>query len=166
MRIDPGFVRAFVVSLFIGVALFVVTKPEALPVSPPDHVTDNVGFISADTRILLNDRLKKYEEKTGHQVWVWIGATRAKDLPKWTTDVFNYWGVGRFGHDDGVVLFILPQTGDWRITVGYGLEKALPDSECDRIILETVRASLRDEGRDSAVRTAVESILTSIEKTK
>ena len=48
------------------------------------------------------------------------------------------WNIGSADHDNGIVVLVKPKTGnsygDVAISVGYGLEGAIPDAYCKRII--------------------------------
>jgi uncharacterized protein len=78
--------------------------------------------------------------------------------------LFNAWGVGRMGKDDGVVLFIFPDQDLRWITVGYGLTGALTDSEATHIC-RNVMAPLMREGRfDDAVTMGVDLIIAELDK--
>jgi uncharacterized protein len=137
-----------------------------LPPRPERHVTDAAAYVSPVTSARLNLDLELYERQTRHQVYVWI---TDKALPKHETiedfgfNVFNAWGVGREGYDDGVVLFIFPN-GDrlrMRIQVGYGLERALPDRECVRLLRASgpaMEAGKHDEGVEAIVKGIVTAI--------
>jgi len=50
------------------------------------------------------------------------------------TDLFNTWGIGRKGIDDGVLIFISKNDRKTAIVTGYLTEYFLPDSEAGRIL--------------------------------
>lgn len=55
----------------------------------------------------------------------------------------NHWRIGRAGVNDGVLLLVAPNERKVRIQVGYGLEKALTNSEADAIIQTTILPRFR-----------------------
>lgn len=50
------------------------------------------------------------------------------------TDLFNTWGIGRKGINDGILIFISKNDRETAIVTGYLTEYFLPDSEVGRIL--------------------------------
>ena len=116
-------------------AFVLVVALAAVPPSPTRWVEDHAGFVSPATRDALDRKLESYELATGHQVVVWIGDTIGGDaLDDWAVRTFEAWKVGRKGHDDGIVMFVLAKDRTIDIEVGYGLEGQVPDAVAARII--------------------------------
>jgi uncharacterized protein len=141
-----------------------------VPPSPAMHATDLAGVLSPPVLNRIDAQLRAYEATSKHQVWLWISDRGLSGVPieDFGSDAFNAWGVGRLGYDDGVVLFIFPR-GDrlrMRIQVGYGLERALPDRECVRILREIVGPPLEAGRYDEGVEAGVRAIVTDIEAAK
>jgi uncharacterized protein len=134
---------------------------QAVPPPPPVHwVTDGSNLLSPAMREDLDQRLKAYQEGTGHQVLVWIGGTTGGDpLEDWTVRAFAAWKVGRQGLDDGLVLFVFTGDQKVRIEVGYGLEGQVPDLVASRIIRETILPLLKAGDADGALNEGVDRIL-------
>ena len=140
------------------------------PSQPMSQVTDLAGVMSPVARLNLAADLQEYETRTKHQVWVWISDRALSGVPieDFSRDTFNAWGVGRAGYDDGIVLFIFPK-GDrlrMRIQVGYGLEKALPDKECVRILREIAAPKMEFGKYDEGVQATVQAILAAVDASK
>lgn len=147
-----------------ALALVLLTGVTAAAVAPPPApvrwVTDQVGFLSPATRQELDARLEAYQQRTGHQVIVWIGGTiGSESLETWAAATFKAWGIGRKGQDDGAALFILAHDRRMRIEVGYGLEGQLTDLTAARILREQLTPRLQRGDRDGAVVAAVSSML-------
>lgn len=162
-------VRSFAAAI-AGVSLG-CSSHQRHPEAPTTPLTDLAMVLSPSVVQKVNTELEEYEQRTKHQVWVWISD---KPIPKGQTiedfgfRTFNAWGVGRAGHDDGVALFIFPR-GDrlrMRIQVGFGLEKALPDKECVRILREVIAPPLEAGLYDEGVQKGVKAILEQIEGAK
>ncbi|MDB4980063.1 MAG: hypothetical protein JWM82_815 [Myxococcales bacterium] len=136
----------------------------ALPPTPDRWVTDGVGFLSPSRRAELDAKLEAYQQKTGHQVIVWVGGTiGGAPLDDWAVKTFQSWKVGRKGIDDGVVIFVLASDRKIDIEVGYGLEDKVPDVIASRIIREVMSPRLRHDDRDGAVQSGVDAVLAAIE---
>lgn len=156
--------RATLCVLFFAV-IFAAGAPSyaagtAIPPSPTAWVTDTAGFLSPQASSSLNERLRAYEQQTGHQVIVYIapttGGVPAED---WAVKAFEQWKIGRKGLDDGVALFIFTRDRTLRIEVGYGLEPKITDAAANRVLQETIEPLLRAGQNDTAVTTGVDRII-------
>jgi len=149
-------------------ALFAVVNPAqakfAAPPTPTRWVTDNAGYLSTATRGSLDAELQAYEQRTGHQVIVYIGSTTG-DIPleDFTVNSFAAWKVGRKGLDDGLVLFIFAKDHTVRIEVGYGLESVVTDAASAEIIRNIIVPAIRSGDNDTAVSNGVAKILETID---
>ncbi|MFT3699824.1 MAG: TPM domain-containing protein [Kofleriaceae bacterium] len=132
-----------------------------VPPAPTRWVTDGVGFLSPAVRSELDTKLETYEQQTGHQVIVWIGAALPDNEPidDFAARVFKAWGIGNKKLDDGVVMFVVPETHDLRIEVGYGLEDKIADLEAHAILTETVVPQIRGGHNDDAIQMGVSRII-------
>jgi len=136
----------------------------AIPKAPERWVTDTAGMISEATRARLDARLESYERASGHQVVAWIGRTLGgADLADFAVKTFKAWGIGRKGHDDGVLMLVFAEDHKIDIEVGYGLEGRLTDAASHRIIDEVMAPRLRAGDADGALAAGVESVLATIE---
>jgi uncharacterized protein len=136
-----------------------------IPETPHEWVTDTANFLSPETVSALNLRLSQYEQRTGHQVIVYIAPTTG-DAPieDWAVRAFQKWKIGRKGLDDGLALFIFPQDRRMRIEVGYGLEPVVPDAIASRVINDVMAPRLQAGRHDEAVTAAVDALTGTIDK--
>ncbi len=133
------------------------------PPAPAQWVTDSTGFIDGATKQSLNDRLRRFEKDTGHQIVVWIGNDSAGiPIEDWAVKTFEAWGIGKRGKDDGAALFIFSGERKLRIEVGYGLEGVIPDAIANRIIQEEAVPLLRQGDPNSAVTATVSAMLRAV----
>jgi uncharacterized protein len=154
--------------LFPAVLIFAAIVHAAetpIPESPTRWVTDTANFLSPATIDALNARLRDYEQRTGHQIIVYIAPTTG-DTPieDWAVRAFAKWKVGRKGMDDGLALFIMPQDRRLRIEVGYGLEPVVPDAIASRVINEVMVPRIQAGQRDEAVTKAIDTLTAVIDK--
>ena len=149
-----------VASLIAVVASSAHAGETPIPPAPTVHVTDSAGLLSAHARDEIDQQLVSYEQRTGHQVVVWIGTTLGgEDLEDWCTRAFEKWGIGRAHADDGVSIFVFAADHQVRIEVGYGLEGDLPDVVASRIIREVITPRLHDGDADRAIADGVKAVL-------
>jgi len=85
-----------------------------------------------------------------------------EDLEEWTHRVFEAWGLGRKGRNNGVLLAIFSQDRKARIEVGYGLEDRLPDVTASRILRERLFPALKQGDWGVGVEDAVQGILAAL----
>jgi uncharacterized protein len=111
-----------------------------LPPAPSQYVTDTTGDIPAPLVAQLIQRLAAFERQTSNQ----IVAVVAPSLPSGTTledyaqSLYHAWKIGSKKNSTGVLILVFVQDRKIRIQSGYGLEGALPDALCNRIIRETM----------------------------
>jgi uncharacterized protein len=130
-----------------------------IPEAPTQWVTDTANFLSPETVRTLNDRLRQYEQRTGHQVIVYIAPTTGGvPIEDWAVRAFEKWKVGRKGLDDGLALFIMRQDRRLRIEVGYGLEPIVPDAIASRVINEVMAPRIQSGQPDQAVTAGIDSL--------
>jgi uncharacterized protein len=155
--------RLFSIALVAALSLAAV-EPQSIASAPTQWVTDAAGLLSPGTASALNQKLRAYEQQTGHQVIVYIQQSLGSAaLEDYTSRAFAQWKVGRKGLDDGLVLFMFVEERKVRIEVGYGLEEKVPDARAFRIIDEVIVPSMRAGQPDVAVASAVDAILEAIE---
>ena len=136
------------VLLCAAVAVFTAAAPAAqtpLPAPPKDYVLDEAGILDPSQKALLSAELGQFERQTSDQIWVCILPEVPADyaMEDFTQRTFDAWGVGRKGKDNGIVLFVFPNSRELRIEVGYGLEGAVPDALANNIINQEIVPSFR-----------------------
>ncbi|MEE4292308.1 MAG: TPM domain-containing protein [Cycloclasticus sp.] len=116
-------------------------------------VTDMSNMLSPETETQLNQMISKLEQKNGTEIAVvTVPNTAPYGSPKeFTTELFNYWGVGKKGTDNGVVFMI--SQGDRRVEIetGYGVEDILPDAKVGNIINQKVTPRFKQGNFDQGV---------------
>ena len=152
-------------AVLLGVGVSVPAQAKfAAPQSPARWVTDDTAFLSPATRDTLDAELQAYEQRTGHQVIVYIASTTGGiPLEDFTVNAFAAWKVGRKGLDDGLVLFIFAKDHTVRIEVGYGLESVVTDAASAEIIRNVIIPAIRSGDNDAAVSNGVAKILETID---
>jgi len=142
--------------LFLAGAATGQNIPE--PMIPFRLVNDFAGLLPEDQQISLNRKLLAFSDSTSTQIYVVIN----NDLQGYPVDEFGVtlgqkWGIGQKGKDNGILILISPENRQMAILTGYGLEGAVPDAICKRIIEKEMKPSFREgnfyEGIDKATQT-------------
>lgn len=141
--------RARLTALFCAaVAVLTATAPAAqspLPAPPKDYVLDEAGILDPSQRALLAAELAQFERQTSDQIWVCVLPEVPSDyaMEDFTQRTAEAWGVGRKDKENGIVLFVFPNSRQLRIEVGYGLEGAVPDALANTIINREIVPAFR-----------------------
>lgn len=127
-------------------------------------VNDYSGILSAEEREALEQRLVAFDDSTSNQIVVLITPTlQGGEIMECATRIGTAWGVGQKEQKNGVVILIKSKTeeepyGDVAIAPGYGLEGALPDAFCKRIIDDNMIEPLGDGKYYKALSDALDII--------
>jgi uncharacterized protein len=122
--------------LLLGTTVFSQEIPD--PMSPPRLVNDFAGILNSSQVSHLERKLVNFDDSSSSQILVVI----VKSLNGLTKEEFadrigEKWGVGQKGKNNGIVVLVKPKYGNdggqVRISVGYGLEGAIPDAISKRI---------------------------------
>jgi uncharacterized protein len=99
------------------------------------RVNDDAHLFDAGASSALESTLKDYEARTGRQIVVLtIRSLEGVPIEEFSLQTARTWRLGAKGRDDGVLILVARNDRQVRIEVGYGLEGALPDALCGRII--------------------------------
>jgi uncharacterized protein len=106
------------------------------PPKPGHYFNDYASLVSPDTAQQLDQKLENFERETSNQILVVIykslpGGAAVEDFAQ---AAFRAWKVGQKGKNNGAILFIFVNDRKAWIQTGYGLEGALPDAICRRIV--------------------------------
>ena len=101
---------------------------------PGVAVYDYAKVISASDERTLESMIDELEQKTGAEIAVvTLQSLEGGQIDDFTSHLFEKWGVGQKGRDNGLMFLCAMRERKMRIEVGYGLEGAIPDSKAGRI---------------------------------
>ena len=123
--------------LLIVAALAVARAAEAQPSlpSPTGRVNDFASVLGDSSERELDALLATLEQDTTAEVAVaTVSSLDGMSVDEYANRLFNAWGVGQRGKDNGVLVLVAPSAREMRIEVGYGLEGVLPDGLSGQII--------------------------------
>lgn len=113
---------------------------DVIPPSPvPPRLVNDYAGILGEKAFALERVLRAFNDSTSNQITI----VTLPDLGGYAASQAAYeigerWGVGNAKYNNGVVILIKPKNengaGEVFIAPGYGLEAALPDAVCKRII--------------------------------
>lgn len=124
-------------------------------------VTDMANILSDRTESQLNLMISELEANTGTEIAVvTVTSTAPSPSPKaFTTELFNHWGIGKEGVDNGVLF--LTSVGDRRVEIetGYGIEGVLPDAQVGNIISSQITPRFRQGDWDGGVLAGTQALV-------
>lgn len=103
--------------------------------TPRGRVNDFAGVMTPAAVQQVEAALADLERRTGAQVAVvTVPSVPGGDVDRAAVDLFQRWGIGQRGQDNGVLLLCAIQDRRARMEVGYGLEGVLPDALTGRLM--------------------------------
>jgi len=97
-------------------------------------VNDYANVIDASTERSIADICTELERKTGAAiVVVTLKSLEGGEIDGFSVRLFERWGIGQKGKDNGLLLLAAMEERKLRIEVGYGLEGVIPDSVAGRV---------------------------------
>ena len=133
------------------------------PSDPPRLVNDFTNTLDANQVKALEDKLVAFADSTSTQIAVVIIATTS-DMPisDYTIELGNQWKIGTKGNENGVLLCIAINDKQLFIASGYGVEGAMPDALCGKIISNDIRPFFKEgkyfEGIDNGVSKIIDAV--------
>lgn len=127
-----------------------------IPKPTGDHVNDYADLLSATAEADLEEMLRTTEADTSIEIVV---VTRdvldGIGIEGYAEELFNAWGIGQKGKDNGVLVLIAPHIRRIRIEVGYGLEGVLPDGVAGEIIRTEFTPSFSTNDYETGIKRGV-----------
>ena len=145
---DPGYAKA-------GRDYTVETIPNLRLQDGRQHVSNPDGIISPADVAQINRILGALEDSLGIEVAVVaVNSIGDADPRSFATDLFNRWGLGKKGKDNGLLIQLVtaPPQRSVVFETGYGLEGVLPDAISYRLQQQAMIPDLK-AGRYSAAMT-------------
>lgn len=129
--------KSMIVTLLLCVSVVMHAQVPDAP-NPPRLVNDFAGVFSRSQIFELEDTLARFAKRTSNQVTiVTVSDLGGMEASQFAFELGEKWGVGGSKNNNGVVILIKPKTdtrGEAYIATGYGVEGALPDASCRRIV--------------------------------
>ena len=133
--------------------------PHEVPRPARGWVTDLTRTLRTSTIDGVNAVASKVNAEGVGQIGVAVVHTTGIRPPRqYATDLFNAWGVGNAGKDDGILLFLALGDRKAEIILGSGIDSDASVAVTDRIMAEDVVANMKRGQADIAVRMAVDSL--------
>ncbi len=146
--------------IFAGVCLGGFAA-EVIPPAPAKYFNDYAQVVSPDVASQLNQTLKQFERDSSDQILVVVFPRMQSDssIEDYTIRVARAWRAGQKVTNNGAVLFVFIQDRKMFLQVGYGLEGALPDITCKRIIDDEISPRFKAGDFSGGLTAGVQAIM-------
>jgi uncharacterized protein len=135
--------KAITVAFLTFWLLASVVFPQDFP-EPRGYVNDFARVISSPQAGQIDAICRELEQKTSAELAVvTVDSIGDEDYIEYANRLFEKWGIGKKGRDNGILLFVTLRERRVRIEVGYGLEGIIPDVTAGRILDEYVIPEFR-----------------------
>ncbi len=138
--------------------------------NPTGFINDFANVLSPTVKNAMENLSKELKQKTGAEVVVvTVKSLNGMDYADYSVRLFEIWGIGGKGKDNGLLIFNAVDARKIRIEVGYGLEGILPDGLVGEIRDKYLIPSLKQNDFDSGLSlglAAVASIIATDAKVK
>ena len=140
-KVRAGYLKLIAILFFLTTQLFAQTVPDR---PSPQRLVNNLSaefqnYLTDEETTLLENKLEGFSNETSNQVCiVIIDSLWGFSAADFTERILTTWGVGKKDKNNGIVILIKPSGGagerDAFIGTGYGLEGAIPDLTCKKIV--------------------------------
>jgi uncharacterized protein len=136
----PGAVLAVTLLISMSAGVFAQEFP-----APRGKVNDFANLLRTEDRAAIEELLAGVERDTTAEIaLVTVRSLDGRPLEEYANRLFQEWGIGKKGRDNGVLILVSRDDREIRLEVGYGLEGVLPDGLAGAVIRETFVPRFRD----------------------
>jgi len=147
----------------LGAASAVFATPAAaydVPAKPAARVNDYAGILDAGAETAIGAKLADFERESSTQIVVaTIPSLDGEAIEDVAVRVFEKWGLGQKGRNNGVLLLVAMNDHKARIEVGYGLEDRLTDALSRRILEDRFFPAFRSQDYAGGIAATCEGIM-------
>lgn len=134
------------------------TAAQDLP-KPTGRINDLASVLDEPSESQLDSLLTALEtDTTAEVVVVTMESLDGANVEEYATKLFNAWGIGQKGKDNGVLVLVVPSERVMRIEVGYGLEGILPDGLAGAVMRDSFLPSFRNDDYQTGIVTGVRRV--------
>jgi uncharacterized protein len=153
--------RKIRVSLILPLVLlyFVSGSSQTSKLEPAGFINDYTVILSEQQKTVLETLSATIEKETSAEIAVVIiQSLEGRDIEGYANEIFNGWGIGKKGKDNGVLILVSLGDRKIRIETGYGVEPVLPDAVCGRIIRNVMAPRFRENKYYDGIYNAITTI--------
>ena len=144
--------------LCIGGALL---AGEVVPPAPAHYFNDYAQKVSPAVANGLNRELEEFEKATSNQLVAAIYPTMQtqSSIEDYAQRIYQAWKPGQKKLNNGAILLVFVKEHKLWIQTGYGLEGAMPDITCKRIVDDEIAPHLKANDFDAGMTAGVHAMI-------
>lgn len=129
-------------------------------------ITDMSDLLDRETEIQLNQKISRLEASNSSEIAVvTVTETAPSATPKQlATDLFNYWGIGKKGKNNGVLVLISQSDRRIEIETGYGVRELLSNTFLQKLIEGQILPSYKQGNFNTGTQAAIDNIILALRK--
>jgi len=128
--------------------------------SPPRLVNDMAHMLTEGEQSQLERKLEDYARETSNEITiVTIDSLGDYDVSDYAIKLGKAWGIGKSGRNNGIVIIASLQDHKINISTGKGLEGALTDLMCGRIIRNEMVPAFKDKDFYTGFSKAADAVI-------
>ena len=146
--------------VLVGITAFAEDKIYPDPQNPPVLVNDFAHMLNGGQAQQLEAKLVGFDRSTSTQITiVTVKNLAGHDVEEYSVEVFNRWGLGQKGKDNGVLLLVSLEDRKAWITVGKGLEGVLTDDKSGLIFRNEIVPAFKEQRYYDGLSDASDAII-------
>jgi len=128
---------------------------------PINYLSDYAGIVPDQDEAKINYLIRHYKKMTGVEMAVLTIPTLGNeiDLVDYAQVLFDKWGIGEAGVNNGVLIIISSEDEILRIQPGYGLEEFLPDAICREVEDNIMMPFCKEKQWEKAITMTVSDLI-------
>lgn len=152
--------KALIICGVVSILAFALNASAfSVPLKPSSYVLDIAGMLDVNTKAALEQNLNAFEKEEGNElVVVTIPSLEGDTVENVAQEIFEEWGIGKKGQNNGALLLVSRDDRRMRIHVGYGLEPTLTDITAYRIEQEQIVPAFKNGDYATGITNGVNAI--------
>lgn len=149
------------VALALAVLQLTACRRKADYPPPSDRAVNDFAVLLSPQTVERLEKLSRslWEQSRDAVVVVTVESIAPETVEGYAAGLFQNWGIGQEGKDNGVLILVAAEERKTRIEVGYGLEGIIPDAEASRIIRDLMLPNFRDGDYNRGIDLAVQAVI-------
>ncbi len=128
--------------------------------NPPRLVNDFAGILKGNEAAQLEQKLDGFSQSTSNQITIiTVKDLGGQDVEEFTLEMFNRWGIGADGKNNGVLLLVSITDRKAWITVGRGLQGVLTDAKSGEIFRNQIVPAFKEGNYYQGLSDASDAII-------